>query len=176
LVEKRRGFKGTIALAKMKRLASLLVKPSGEADIEIEFGRDSAGQAFASGTVTAVVWLQCQRCLEPVDINVDSKFRLAVVSSLAESRSLPENYDPLVVEQGPLSFAELVEDEILLALPAIAIHRKDCPVTHSLAEDSQPRAVDSMYNAPHAEKTSAEDHTRQHPFAILADLKEKLKH
>ncbi|MCG6971442.1 MAG: YceD family protein [Gammaproteobacteria bacterium] len=160
----------------MKRLASLLVQPSGDASLEIEFGRDSAGQAIATGKVAAVVWIQCQRCLEPMEVNVDSEFTLAIVSSLTESRRLPENYDPLVVEQAPLLLSELVEDEILLALPAVGVHSEACPVVHSLDKDSQSQNVDSMYNAPESDEIVAECEKKQNPFAVLADLKEKLKH
>jgi uncharacterized protein len=175
LVEKRQGFKGSVGIAKMKRLASLLVEPSGEAGLEIQFGRDSAGQAIATGKITAVVRLQCQRCLEPMDFNVSSEFSLAIVSSLAEARSLPENFDPLVVDQPTISLTELIEDEIMLALPAIAMHAEHCVVESSTQKDSRPRTKDSMYNAPQSDDIAAEDDNRQNPFAVLADLKEKLK-
>jgi uncharacterized protein len=179
LVEKRQGFKGSVGLAKMKRLASLLVESSGDAGLEIQFGRDSAGQAIATGKVTAVVRLQCQRCLEPMDFNVNSEFSLAIVSSLAEARSLPENFEPLVVDQTALSLTELIEDEIMLALPAIAMHAEQCvaqSLTTPTTKDSRPRTKDSMYNAPRSDDNAAEDDKRQNPFAVLADLKEKLKH
>lgn len=175
LVEKRQGFKGSVGLAKMKRLAPLLAAPSGDAMVEIQFGRDSAGQPIATGNVTAVVRLQCQRCLEPMDFSVSSEFSLAIVSSLAEARSLPENFDPLVVDQPGLSLTELIEDEILLALPAIAMHAEQCVADSPTTKDSRPRTRDSMYNAPQSNDGATEHDKRQNPFAVLADLKDKLK-
>jgi uncharacterized protein len=182
LVEKREGFKGTIAIAKMKRLASLLVEASGSAELEIQFGRDSAGLAIATGTVSAVVRLQCQRCLEPMDFQVDSKFTLGVVASLSEASQLPDNYEPLIADQGRLSLAELVEDEILLALPAIAMHTEQCPDSDTTTwqtaagnvREAQRKETESMYNAPSAESSRATDEEKPHPFAVLADLKKKL--
>jgi uncharacterized protein len=183
LVEKREGFKGTIAIAKMKRLASMLVETSGNAGLEIRFGRDSAGLAIAAGTVTALVRMQCQRCLEPVDFQVDSTFTLGVVASLTEARQLPDNYEPLIADQGRLSLAELVEDEILLALPDIVMHPEQCavsddsatqPVAGNTQEGQQQKTGASMYNAPSTEHSKATGENKPHPFAVLAELKEKL--
>lgn len=172
LVEKREGFKGSIAIAKMKRLSSLLAATSGNAELEIQFGRDSAGQAIATGTVNAVVRLLCQRCLEPMDFQVDSTFTLGVVATLAEARQLPDSYEPLITEQGRLSLAELVEDEILLALPAIAVHPEQCAVSANAT--SQVAVGNTREAASSAERVRATDEDKPHPFAALAGLKEKL--
>jgi uncharacterized protein len=185
LVEKREGLKGAIALAKMKRLASILVETSGNAGLEIQFGRDSAGLAIATGTVTAMVRLQCQRCLEPMDFQVDSTFTLGVVASLPEASQLPDNYEPLIADQGRLLLAELVEDEILLALPDIAMHTERCAVSDDSAtsqtatanaqKEQRQKTDESMYNAPSAEYAAGvTDKDKPHPFAVLAELKEKL--
>lgn len=186
LVERCQGFKGTIELAKMKRLASLLAEPVGHADLEILFARDSAGLALATGKVKALVRLQCQRCLKPMDFVVDSEFCLGVVSSLAEARSLPDNYEPLVVDQGSISLAELVEDEILLALPAIAVHTENCSIKEAaVAQRAMPETGStqktpqhmekSLYNARPAGDADEQQGDRQNPFAVLAGLKEKLR-
>ncbi|KPJ94933.1 MAG: hypothetical protein AMJ53_04110, partial [Gammaproteobacteria bacterium SG8_11] len=99
---------------------------------------------------------------------------LGVVASLAEARNLPENYEPLVADHGPLSLAELVEDEILLALPAIAMHAEPCSMSGAKnATVEQRKAADSMYNPPTADFIVT-DEGKPNPFAVLADLKEKL--
>ena len=182
LVEKREGFEGSIAIAKMKRLSSMLVDTSGSAVLQIQFGRDSAGLAIATGSVSAMVRLQCQRCLEPVDVQLESNFTLGVVSSLSEARQLPESYEPLIADQGRLSLAELVEDEILLAMPAIAMHQGSCalsvdetsPAAARKVRNEQGQNTESMYNAPSTEHVSTTDEGKPHPFAALAELKEKL--
>jgi len=165
LVDKCQGFTGYIALDKMQRLTPLLADSAGEAQLEIQFGRDSVGFAIATGKVVADLKLRCQRCLELMDYRVDSQFVLGVVASLAETRNLPENYEPLIADQGPLSLAELVEDEILLALPAIAMHSEDCSAMH---------VNDSLYNASQTQPSVAQEQGRQNPFAVLAGLKGKL--
>ncbi|WP_455211181.1 YceD family protein [Kaarinaea lacus] len=182
-VDRRRGLKGTIAIDKMKRLASLLIESTGNAELEIQFDRDSAGLAIATGSVSAKLLLPCQRCLQPMEIEVDSQFTLGVVTSLSEARNLPENYEPLIVELDNLPLADLVEDEILLALPAIAMHSEQCLVSESTAWQtdagdsvvSQQQAADSMYNTITIDQSTADDEEgKPHPFAVLAELKEKI--
>lgn len=163
LVAKCQGFEGTIAIGKMKRLAASLTDTAGEAQVVIQFGRDSAGLAIATGKVTAVLRLQCQRCLDPVEYSVNSEFVLGVVASLEQARTLPEDYEPLIADQGHVSLTELVEDEILLALPAIAMHTHECAAT---------RVRDSEYNAGPRDTAAVAD--KQNPFAVLAELKEKI--
>jgi len=183
LVEKRQVLKGVISLSRMKRLASLLVDTDGIAELEIHFGRDEAGLPLVRGTLSTSVRLQCQRCLGDLKVNIDTEFTLGVVSSLNEARSLPENNEPLVVEEVPMPMADLVEDEILLALPAVAVHpegqcvvstRKDEANSGDSFSQSSVKERNSMYNAPPEEQAKELDETRQNPFAVLEHLKGKL--
>lgn len=187
LVEKRQELKGTISLSRMQRLAESLAEAGGEAELEIYFGRDEAGLPVARGTLTAKVILQCQRCLEPMEFAIDTEFTLGVVASLNEAGNLPENYEPLIADVVPLSLTELMEDEILLALPTVAVHPEgECAVTHWPAESrrgdlgkripetenkSAQKEGDSVYNAASAGQAKE---TRKNPFAVLEQLKGKL--
>lgn len=193
LVEKRQTLKGAVKLSTMQRLASLVTDTTGVAELEIYFGRDEAGLPLVKGSLSSVVRLQCQRCLEELEVKIDTDFVLGVVSSLNEAGNLPENYEPLVVGETPISLTELLEDEILLALPAVAIHSQgQCAVSPQVLEGGsdtgagralnrqtkgdQGRIKDgnSMYNAsPTGQKEEFGD-SRQNPFAVLEQLKGKL--
>ena len=74
---------------------------------------------------------------------------------------LPERYDPLVVSGQTLSVAALVEEEILLALPAIPRHEGEA-CTAAKASDLQQRQENDVSEASAA-----------NPFAVLAQLKSK---
>jgi uncharacterized protein len=192
LVKQHRVLKGVVSLSRMRRLTSLMTASggteTGNAAIEIQFGRDEVGLDIARGTIKAVVQLQCQRCLEPMAFNVETEFTLGVVSSLSEAGNLPENYEPLIVEEPTVSLAELIEDEILLALPAVAMHpHGQCAMTpweQTQAGGTQKRKIkhkqnnmdeaDSMYNGAPGGPANEVDDGRQHPFAILEQLKGKI--
>jgi uncharacterized protein len=194
LVERRQLLKGAISLEKMQRLASLLAQNDGDAELEIRFDRDEAGLPYAQGTLKTVVQMVCQRCLSAMALKIETEFNLGVVSSLKNARALPDNYEPLVADEVPISLTELIEDEILLALPVVAIH-PDGQCARStgkvMAEidgavlERQASALkrkqslieegDSMYNAAPDGQKEASAEKRQNPFAVLEQLKGKLK-
>lgn len=187
LAEKGREFKGNLALLKMKRIASLVIAGSSDGvQVEIRFDKDPSGQSVIYGRVKTVLQLQCQRCLEAMDFSVDAEFRLGVVSTLVESAKLPESYEPLVVEEIPLSLAEIIEDEILLALPAVAMHDiAICPTKESNVGGDKPDANEIVGAEQNANKANMLDRGKDsadtmdmtekpNPFAVLADLKSKL--
>ena len=147
-----------MALGDLPRLAPSLVGP-GDVEYRLAFHLDSEHRAVVSGQVTAQLLLQCQRCLEPVAIAVDSGFELAFVHGLDEAARLQDHYEPAVAEDGWVRPVDLVEDELLLALPAVPVHTgRTC--------SARPVAT------PGAEAEGASATT---PFAVLAALRDRGK-
>lgn len=157
LIDRGEVLSGTVAVAKLDRLAALLAGQQGEVFAELRFGRDAQGIQNITGVITATLQLLCQRCLQPMVCQLELTPTLAVIKQGADSQHLPDQYEPLVIDSAELSLVTLVEDELLLALPIVVMHPADeCPVTVTVA-DKQPVVV---------EKIS--------PFAGLAQLKGKL--
>ena len=117
--EGKRIFGGTIPLARMKRLAALLVDAKGEASFTAAFRTDLEQRIIIDLQVEAALPLICQASLEVYDEQVKRSSELAVIEDDSEQGELPENYEPVVTENGRLAIASLVEDELLLALPQI---------------------------------------------------------
>ena len=77
---------------------------------------------------------------------------LGVVASLEEADRLRESYEPLLFDGGaPIRLSDLVQDELVLAIPPIPQHA-DCG------------------SAAHAGPLAETGH-RENPFAVLAQLK-----
>ena len=123
----------------------------------------------APGTAAAqppVLWLHliastelpvvCQRCLTPViePLDVDRWFRFVAdeAAALAEDDDCEE--DLLALEPRP-DLLDVLEDELLMALPLVPMH-DTCP-------------IDAPALAPASEPEQASE--RPHPFAALAGLK-----
>jgi uncharacterized protein len=157
--EQGRCLEGTLPLNAMPRVQGMLALPEGEALFRLEFFLDAKHRACVRGQVQASVPLTCQRCLKPVAVEVGSKILLAVVAGRDEAERLPDAYDPLLTEDGRISPADLVEDEIILALPYVPKHGPG----HACAE-AQPG------NAP----ATADDTRKDNPFQVLAQLKQPL--
>jgi uncharacterized protein len=104
---------------------------------------------------SARVTLQCQRCLQAVqqDLAVDRRFRF--VRSEEEAERLDETSEDDVLVLAPrLDLQDLLEDELILALPIVARHEGDCP-------DPLPMPVDDL----------EDEEPAPNPFAALAALR-----
>lgn len=143
-------LEGELALADLPRLAAALNRADGLVNVTLAAGVDSRGVRFIRGAVQAGIELVCQRCLGPLRLALDVPVGLGLVHSEAEADRLPEEYEPLLVPEGVIGVADLVEDELLLALPHIPRHDdvQDCEA--------------NGYRAPAT--------GRDQPFATLASL------
>jgi uncharacterized protein len=116
-VATRQRFIGALPLAQMPRLVAQLADKSGSVDVSLEAGKDGAGLAWLTGTITGVLPLTCQRGLHPFTwpCHVDTRLRL-VASESEEERAMQEA-EAVLVPNDELALREVVEDELLLALP-----------------------------------------------------------
>jgi len=163
----RRVFAGTVPLDRLERLVTLLAPEEsdgggrGEAAFEAAFGYDEQGLVTIRVTVRADLPLVCQRSLETYLEHVERGSTVAVITAVGEQETLPEAYEPVLVEDHRLALASLVEEELLLAVPQV-------PRKPGAREPELPADV-SLENAATKEKEPVHK-----PFAGLAGLmKEK---
>ncbi len=160
LAEQGETLSGRMPLHALPRLAVLLQDADDEAAFTMRFGKDRDRRSTVNLTVQARLVLECQRCLDNMTLEVDAETPMALVSGPMEAEQLPSELDPLML--GPeeyLDIAALVEDELLLAIPASPRHaHNDC--------------------AHHGKQGSVKpaDNQEDNPFAILAKLKEGGNH
>lgn len=151
--EQKQTFSGSVQLGDLSRLAPLLSRLEGVAEYRFLFSRDQHRRPLIEGHVEATLWQTCQRCLEEMPIRVDSNFSLVVVQGYDEAEQLDDTFEPLLAEEGAVSLLELVEDELLLALPVVALHAH----CEAPAYDDEEMTVEEP---------------RENPFAALKHLKE----
>ena len=157
LADKRGELKGQIPLRSLDRLAKMLVNDAGTVNVDLFFGREGR-LSKVEGHIETVLELECQNCLEAVKWPVDCTIKLGVVTSIDQANRLPEDYEPLMVEEGKILLKNIIEDEILLILPAFPKHQLTCFV-----QMTDNNSVDPLVND---EQSSTEN-----PFSILAKLK-----
>lgn len=122
VVDNRAVVAGRLPLSSLPRLRGLLLDATSDVRFRLGFSRDEARRAVLHCEVATTLKLRCQRCLEALDYKVNADTWLALVSSIDEERLLPERYDPLLVDEGSIRPRDLIEDELLLALPQIPMH------------------------------------------------------
>jgi uncharacterized protein len=149
---------GDLPVARLERLAGLLARHDGVVRVEARFGSDEQGRRVLHLKATTSLEMTCQRCMGTVTIPVVVDTTLELVPDEAGSARTSERYEPLLVERGRMSLAEIVEDELLLQVPMIPRHE-----------------IGDRICTPAAEPTEKQEtaKVRESPFAVLANLKEK---
>ena len=144
-----------VPLAELPRLRSQLASVEGLVRGRVHFKRES-GFVVADLTMSGAATLACQRCLQPVTEPVESATRVALIAAEADAGRVPDHLEPMLAAGGRISVGELVEEELLLALPIVPLHREasDCAVP-----------VDAPVVI-----TEAPEQTTQKPFAQLDKL------
>jgi uncharacterized protein len=115
-------FEGRMEIARLSRLRPLLASTEGSVDYRLSFGRDERGYGVVIGRVVGELTLRCQRCIDAMSLRVDGAFSLALVEGLDEAAALPDDYDPLLLDGRLMRSSELIEDELLLAVPVVPRH------------------------------------------------------
>ncbi|MHC1479206.1 YceD family protein [Frateuria aurantia] len=157
MITARRSFEGKLPIARMKRLAEALASADGEVEYALDFGTDDLGLAYIALRALAPLTLICQRNLEPFVFPLQIDTRLGVIRSEREEAALPEGYEPLLVnEDGRLSPADVIEDELLLGLPLVPVN----PESELPDEVMVSEVADEVATEP-----------EDNPFAVLRELK-----
>ena len=108
---------GSIPISALTRLAAVLTSPAGELRVELAAERDTAGASRLRGGIAGELGLVCQHCMNPYQWPLQLALDLRLVSSEAEERRLLHDCEPLLVEDDTLRLHDLVEEEVLLAIP-----------------------------------------------------------
>ena len=162
LAAREEHLQGSIPIKQMKRLLTALSSGDGDVFIDAVFSVDINQVVLLTGQIKTDTKLICQRCMGEMDLPISLDFQLAFVRSEAEMERLPEGYEVTLIEDTPMMLSDIIEDEILLALPAIPKHLDEhCPSDNE-AQD---------WNSQQTIETNTESSKRENPFDILASLK-----
>ena len=105
----------------MRRLAADLAAAEGDVRFDLDFGTDEFGVAFLHVRADAGLPLTCQRSLDTFVLPVAVDTRLGLIASEADEAGLPSGYEPLLTTDGQLRLAEVIEDELILAVPQVPV-------------------------------------------------------
>lgn len=148
------GFDRLIASAHPERPPGPGDEVTWQAEAELRPVRGGAGQVWLHLTGEARLALECQRCLRPVPetLAVRRSF-LFVPDEATAAQADADSEDDVLVLTRALNIHELLEDELILALPLVPRHVA-CPEPLAAPAGAEP-----------------ESEQRPNPFAALAALK-----
>lgn len=162
MVAARRGVEGRLPLSSLTRLEGSLLDTRGDVRFALDFDRDPLQVPYVELRIDTELPLECQRSMERFLLPVQIVQRLGLIRDEAEEAALPPGYEPLLVpEDGQLRTTDLVEDELILAVPVVPVKpgseavERDWPATQA--------EQDELGSSP------------ANPFAALAALKKPNK-
>lgn len=135
-----------------------LMPIDGVARVALAFRLDESGRAWVSGNAAVRGAATCQGCLSQFGHDLSVTFDLLILTEGPDVHSLAEDHDVLTVSGEGVTVPEIVEDELMLALPERLCVEEPCPHRPALA-------------FPAATAPVEEDADVRNPFHILAALK-----
>lgn len=143
------------SLAQLPRLAEAGALDGSQLDMRLRFSLFDERPAI-DGALSGTINLRCQRCMQPVAVEVEELFRVILVQQ--ESAEEPGGYEPVIADTTRFDVRWLAEEQVLLALPLVPLHAVgECDEAAVPPPDAEQGA------SPGAQK----------PFQNLRDLLEK---
>ena len=137
---------GKLPLAGFPRLKDQLVSDAGDVKYVLRGVLDARGRPSLRLSVRGSLHLRCQRCLGSLTHDVDAEQMLVLAGSQEEIDAEPAGVDEpdRVVAGKEMPVRDLVEDELILALPYAARH-EDCEPRHEAMDAQGERAMSSPF-------------------------------
>lgn len=155
LAQSRAKLSGTLSIGGLPRFAEACRPPRKDVQVVIHFDNYWDGIAGVDLSLKTSVTLRCERCLADIEWMVNKDHRLFIVRNEVDAQSIPDSGDFIICASEEIATARLVEDELLLSLPQIPMHR-DIP-------DCDPIMIAKL-------KRYASLSPQESPFAVLKKL------
>jgi len=175
---------GVMSLAEsnkdLPRLNEAIIENTGDISFYLAFDTDILGNRFVTGHVGARVVLQCQRCMDNYNLDLNCDISIAFVENEFQQKQAEESdYDIFRLAKRELFDPRvLIEDELLLALPQIPMHSeseigKNCDVRVNFIDDDNIETAEIGHSGKDIKQSEQLD--EDNPFAILKQLKNNLE-
>ena len=148
---KELNFSGQYQIKNFPELEKIANNKTDTVNASLSFSIENDRTPCVSGTISLVIALTCQRCLEDIDLDLNVDFGLGFVQNEQQGAGLSSRFELYVTKEEELPTIDLISDEVLLAIPMVPLHNFDCATyknTEQVVEQKQ-----------------------QNPFAILENIK-----
>ena len=115
-------LKGALDVSQLPRLAAMRCATRG-LSYELRGSTDAEGRCWLQVLANGALTLECQRCLGPFTFPVALRSRLLLAGSEREIEVADDDIDRVLAGKS-MDVRQLVEDEVLLALPMAPRHER----------------------------------------------------
>ena len=143
---------GECRISNMPRVSEIIKNDNDSVKVDLSFHLDNGKTPCVKGIINLKVVVDCQKCLDDLEIDLDIPFKLAFVEFEDQAVGLDNCYEIYNIgEVGELETIDLITDEILLSIPMVPSHNFEC----GLKVDQEKIFEDEL----------------KHPFDVLKNLK-----
>jgi len=131
----------TIAASQLMRIKDWLASNAGSLNWSLVGEISASGEPRLHFELNGILQVACQRCLEPIQLNLDLKSEFILVKDESEIPVVDEEVDDkdYLVADEAFDVMQLIEDEVLLAMPYAPMHDiKDCPAGDAVTKLKAP--------------------------------------
>jgi uncharacterized protein len=128
---------GELDLKRLTRLVSLLHSDVGSVRASLSFQQRRDDWLGLELATDAAVQLVCQRCLEPYRHELAERVNVVLADAASVPATIPSTFEVFELEEGRFQPAQLIEDELIVAIPLVPRHARveDCgSLARALAE------------------------------------------
>jgi uncharacterized metal-binding protein YceD (DUF177 family) len=171
LIAKSAELQCSASVSELSRVQQVVVNSEAAADLVFHVmlrfkpalvtgSATAAGLPVLSGTIAGDLYLECQRCLEPMRWCSDIAFEYSLQLPDSVNTVAVDLFETIEVTERGLLLKELIEDELLSAIPFAPKHDDEKLCARLIAAEAE------------AEAEAVQEQTYQ-PFTGLADLLSK---
>ena len=145
-------LKGNYIISNLSRLSEITSNNSDRVEVDLAFHLENGKTPCIEGIIMSKLLLDCQRCLDDLELNLNVPINIAFVKNEKEASGLDDKYEiHLIEDDEELETIDLITDEILLSLPMAPTHDFDCGLKF--------------------DKENKVKEVREHPFDVLKNIK-----
>ena len=105
----------------------MVLGKQGEVKFSLTFSEEDQGRTVIKGNASTEVNLECQACLENFVVGVSCEINTIILDELEELFDLDQDREALVASGKTVSLQDILEDELMIALPMVPRHPNGCP-------------------------------------------------
>ena len=143
---------GECKIYNMPRVSEIAKNDNDSIEVDLSFHLDNGKIPCVKGIIDLKVVLDCQRCLDDLEIDLNIPFKLAFLKYENQADGLDNSYEIYHTQEvEEIETIDFITDEILLSIPMVPSHNFECGL-----KVDQEKIVEDV---------------RKHPFDVLKNLK-----
>ena len=142
---------GDYLISDLSRLCEIANNENDNVEVDLAFHLENGKTPCVEGIIKLKLVLDCQRCLDNLEMDLRVTFGIAFTRNESQTDSLDDKFEIYLIGEEELDIENLITDEILLSIPMAPSHDFDCGLK--------------------TDKGDIVEEVREHPFDALKNIK-----